>query len=454
MSAKHPKQPDHPEHSEHKSWEEEPELSQSDKWLSSLRPFSMRRKIVAMGVAYFTLFFLICSVIAPTVIDHLATLNLINTGTGQDQNPNNTTNLTPISEVSLAEVDFRSLDDLESMDSHWYWYQGGTGTRNLGGDGVYLNLTKDSSQDLHSHVILGDYQGGRDPGKGNPWLYASMEVRLRTSSDEEGTMFWGFADEFYNPFANCLFFMSNPPQSEPEFTGFMAAAKIGGNDTIRLHKIEGIDPTPWHNYTILWTEQNATWLVDDDVVWQILEAPPDPMSVRIEIMNERYVKSGEIGIFNYGKDVWGLPIDLEQDIQLEIEKLQVFTDKEEVEKRAGEMEEDLATAKSLIQTAGERGMNTTRMWSEYTDAQQDLESKGLIHAELHLRITHINEHLDEVSRLYAQAKELIEKKKQDDPQDRNLIILESRLDSAQRAWDGDSYTLAISHLENILATQT
>ena len=117
-----------PEHGDSPSWEEEPEPPRHHGRLGGLRPFSMRKKIVAMGVAYFTLFFLICSAIAPTVIDHLATLNLIHTETDQDQE-NSDNNTTPAPEMTLAEADFRALDDLESLDSHWYWYQDGTGTR-------------------------------------------------------------------------------------------------------------------------------------------------------------------------------------------------------------------------------------------------------------------------------------------------------------------------------------
>jgi hypothetical protein len=77
--------------------------------------------------------------------------------------------------------------------------------------------------------------------------------------------------------------------------------------------------TQWHNYTILWEDDRATFLVGSTVVATIGTAPIDPIEVTCLLKNAFYSVNESVGIGSW--QVEGGFLDLSRDISIAIDYL-------------------------------------------------------------------------------------------------------------------------------------
>jgi hypothetical protein len=105
------------------------------------------------------------------------------------------------------------------------------------------------------------------------YIYGGLAVRLRCNNSNKLAKTWGFGWPYeWHRGYNSLVFVYYPPEADTLYQGFWAEAHVNGEYTLRK-KLTGIDVTEWHNYTILWEPNAATFLVDGEVV-AITDKPP------------------------------------------------------------------------------------------------------------------------------------------------------------------------------------
>jgi hypothetical protein len=120
------------------------------------------------------------------------------------------------------------------------------------------------------------------------YRYAGFEIRLRCSDDNRmesdvggGYRFWGFMDWTAG---SGLEFICASPESSADVSGFHALSSVGGYLKM-WEPISEIDIRDWHTYTIIWEPENATFLVDGEIVANTTQAPRYNMNAGIENTN-------------------------------------------------------------------------------------------------------------------------------------------------------------------------
>ncbi len=207
-------------------------------------------------------------------------------------------------------------DDFDAKDfENWMWREGAEGTVNLRDGYIFLNLT--------------DGEGKREAcllGMDESWRYAGVEVRLRCSDDNMlesdrggGFRAWGFLDDI--PGENILGFTSYCPESDPEMVGFSVTSMVGG-ETVFREPVTGVDMTDWHTYTVIWDRNNATFLVDGELVSTCNRTPSSRQRLFVLTQSGAWSEEGpgyRVGGFGYVE--W---IELKHDQHIQIDRVRVF----------------------------------------------------------------------------------------------------------------------------------
>ncbi len=288
---------DHRDHSREVEIDDEPPVS----WYS----ISMRGRMVLMGLAYFSLAILLFSVTCPGMIDalnqmHVGRMNepvlnwtqtrdLASAAGQQDSQQNlgvedgSMEDLERFSEVYSDANEICLFNNFNPYTQGWnvdYPYGGKEQFHIHHYDGLplgylFLNASDDwSAQNLY-WIKMYTYDKYSPP--------VGMQLGLKCSDDNKlesekggGYRSWGFGEMGPR-------FESFSPESDDPLPGFWATT--GHGDTANRRPIRDIDMTQWHNYTILWEPERATFLVDGVLVATIGAAHVDPVEVNCLLNN-------------------------------------------------------------------------------------------------------------------------------------------------------------------------
>jgi hypothetical protein len=402
-----------------------PILHVEEEAVSRGRPIvTMRSKVILSGLAFF-----VCMVFL-VAFSTATRLELPQGDKGEEEQL-----------PSYATV-FR--DELDALGPGWFDWQLGDGGANVSDGCVFLNLrTGPQYMTASSIVDFGD-SGGEWRMK---WRYVGLEIRLRCGDDNglssgvgEGHRGWGFGDVYPGWPSNFLGFGSHSPGSGESLVGFYASVGINGT-MVRREDISGIDMRQWHNYTILWEPDNATFLVDGEVVLATRDVPNVPVSVFVTTQNRRddLTPDGRIELIEF--------FPLKQDQWIQIDYVQVFVGRAYVE----EANQTLANASRVLVSAELRGIDIQSLRDDHSEAIEALARDGYVPAELYVRMESVAGdlpiYLEELSDLFLAAEERIDALSLEG---RNTLALEAQYERAKKALCECDYPLAVKHLEMIV----
>jgi hypothetical protein len=325
--------------------------------------------------------------------------------------------------------------DFDVQDSYWYWdLEGDTVSGTIRDGYAFLNMTDETTSNASGRVIGWDNHPtkGRDPVEGEgQWLYASMEVRLRCSDNNQlegeeggGLRAWGLVN--YQAFPRqCILFLSLSPGSIPEIVGFWAETKVD-NRVVSRQSLKGIDMTEWHVYTALWEEGNSTLLVDGEVVGTVKESPSVPMFGDVFLQN----------LYEGGDHSWYL--DVVGNVSIQVDYVRLFATKE----RFSAWSEEVSRAEELLDEAVGKGIDTADL-ADYMNQVRDVWREGyynhcLAKPYLEMIIPYL-EHFDEVSEMFSSCAALIEESRQKGLADRTIKMMEGHYAQAEVYWGEYNY---------------
>jgi hypothetical protein len=97
-----------------------------------------------------------------------------------------------------------------------------------------------------------------------------------------------------------------------------------GGETVLREPVTGIDMREWHTYTIIWDKNNATFLIDGEVITTTNRTPSSSQRLVILANSGRWSKDGPYGMLigGFGYVNW---IDLKYDEQIQVDKVRVFS---------------------------------------------------------------------------------------------------------------------------------
>jgi hypothetical protein len=207
----------------------------------------------------------------------------------------------------------------------------------------------------------------------------------------------------------------------------------------------------WHNYTIIWRPENATFQVDGETVFTTRQVPNVPLSVGV-LMQSRRDNLLPGGIIER-KDEAFFP--LEEDQWIKIDHIHVYMVQDEFDEYTSKANQSLRDALKTINSAKLGGIETDGLEEDHAQAQLALTQTGYIPGELYVRTVSIAEilpgYLDELSELFTLAEEKIES---DSLMGKDTRHLEAQIDRALKAVREADYTLAIDYLEIITGDET
>jgi hypothetical protein len=273
-----------------------------------------------------------------------------------------------------------------------------------------LNLTDEVDDDRLVKVWVNDCGEGR----GKRWLYVNVDIRLKCSDDNglasnvgRGTRIWGLVDNHPQFPDNCLIFRSESPESDPSEAGFVAYSKVEIGAVRSMDFITGVDIREWHNYTILWRPGNATFLIDEKVVWSTDQVPSTPLALVIHSENSRFASDG---YFPVAPGMWISYLDLVENQSIEVDHIRVFISEEYHKEYSALIFQLVDSTSSLIEAVDARGLNTTAMRSDLVRFKEEWNTTGYVHGDTYMRIHAIMDsapYLDELSVLFQEAAEAI-----------------------------------------------
>jgi len=395
---------------------------------------SMRAKMCLGGLCFFLVMSSIAYVKTPYLVTSLQRLA-----------QNNTTPMSNEPETSPAFLLKDELDDLDSEDSDWFLWEE-TGGHVGSSDGyAYLNLDQGNSDICVSAIadLEGDW--------GMKWRYVTVEIRLRCGDDNginsdtgEGQRGWGLGDIYPDWPENFLIFNSHSVGSDESLAGFYAMVGINGS-LVQQEDISYIDMRQWHNYTIIWKPENATFLVDNETVFTTQQVPNVPVAISVIAQNrhDNLLPGGVVELKEF------FPLRQRQWIQ--IDHIHVYMEDEEYNDYISAASQALRQAQNTIRDAKLGGIDTDGLEEDHAQAQQALDQKGYIPAELHRRIVGTAEtlpnYLDRLADLFTKAERRVQSYKSEG---RDTQYLESQVEKALKALREAEYTLANSNLERIM----
>jgi hypothetical protein len=408
---------------------------------------SMRSKILLLSTPFILTTLFLSMTAGPFLMDMIVGLE-----TDEDKMPED--NSSEPDEFFLTIL----KDDFDTINPHWNEYMAGTGTSSFSNGTLYLIINEEGSAESFSHAALHDYSGSfhlyshRDTTV-MPWLYKTMEVRLRCSNDNKrnssiggGKWWWGFVDFIGErpPFRkNALYFKSGSPECEEGDIGFTVESLVNGTVVFQKH-LTGIDMRDWHNYTVIWNADNATFKVDGEVVATISGAgkvPYEPMPMYIAISN----------IISHSPWAW---MGLDHDQFIEIDFLHLYYADEEEYRNETELLSGLfANASRLIQDLESRGYDVQEQRYLYSMAENNWTNYRLYLARQSLEEIISSawkyEVGDEIIRgdLFRIAEEEIARV---EGEGIDVRFLKADLSRAEKCWETQDFACAKMYLERII----
>ncbi len=347
-------------------------------------------------------------------------------------------------------------DDFDTEDPHWDWFLHGTPagrTINLRDGILFLNITDKNTEDQITVAALDDCLGGR----GDQWLYVGVEVRLRCSDDNKdiggGARVWYLGDEFPQWGENSLGFDSHSPESDPPFEGLHTVVVVNGSRRMS-EAVTGVDTHDWHTYTILWEQDNTTFLVDQEVIASTDIAPTVPMAIVILVENKRV--GTQIGgnplPAGYGNFEW-VPINMAHNVSIQIDYVRVLVGAERFHEMDLEISGLFPRALQLIEDLGQRGEDTTQLEAMYAEAQDNWQKDHYFYNEAKEpleRIVGALEHFDQIAEMFTTCAKLIEEAKQEGVADRTIRMMEGYYAQAESKWQEYDTENTKTYLQKIL----
>jgi hypothetical protein len=316
----------------------------------------------------------------------------------------------------------------ESFDNLDKWYtQGGVSL----GEG-YASLKGGS--------MLDDGRGGR----GINWQYVNAQFNIQCSPGEDvAYRVWGFIECLPSHPGNFLVFVQYPVGSDESLVGFRAQVAID-DEIVRSVRIEDVDLTQPHDYTIIWEPNNVTLLIDNDVVLTTDKAPQVPLS--IAMINQEWTYRAPTD--SHGNVVMTGTVDDIENVWIQVHDVRVFMDQDLLQEHAANASRTLSKFYSLIQTAQQRGLDTQRMRDDYTASIEDL-GDGYVHAELLSKLRLANDmlpaYLDDLSELFPAAQQRILQSVGSD-----ATRLQGFYSLAEMTWEKYDYPATLDYLEKIM----
>jgi hypothetical protein len=258
-----------------------------------------------------------------------------------------------------------------------------------------------------------------------------------------GRRIWGLGHRI-PPRGDSLAFGSLSPESDPPFMGFWAICSANNRVTL-TQSLTTIDITEWHTYTILWEQDNATFLVDGVVVGFIDSPPTVPMGIMIYILNERlYGPSWEQANTDQ--------IDVTVNESIQIDYVEVFTSRERFEETSGMF----AQAQELILLVEQKGGNTETVNAKLENAKEFWREGHYVIAKANNLIDTIvtdldyaTKYWDEIHEMFPQANQCIETLKASG-NTRDEQICRAFYSKAVGSWDNYHYEATRNMLDNII----
>jgi hypothetical protein len=354
---------------------------------------------------------------------------------------------------TVSLIDYEDLRSYRQGDVNWYI------------DGAW-QFTAHSSRNGFWFINITDSAYNPDKGYGGytylwseeefRFAFVGIEMRLRFSSDNRlesdvggGIRQWGFKDPsdliFRSMSEGWLPYMDRvEPGGHPgrEMIGFFAVSRIDGDYVYQ--RIEGIDITDWHTYTILWQPMNATFLVDDEVVASIDTVPKQDMKVCLNIASDQD--------FTFPCEmVGGEEVCTDECIQ--VDYVRVFTGEEQFQEIDSEISGLLSRVLQLIEDTEQKGRNSTYLREQYASAQNYWGKDQYIYHEAKELLDPIIEALerwDEVSEMFTNASQHIGLAAQ---AGMDTGKMERDYGSAEDSWAKFNYVITKWYLDRILDTQ-
>lgn len=347
--------------------------------------------------------------------------------------------LSPMEEYNETESDDVQvpirifMDDFDKDSDHWYHLEGLNTTRREIAikDGciclsIYNAIGVVNPAKGLVRVFLNDYNLGR----GHRWQNVCLEIRARCSETWRGFVLLGFLDSDMNliPPQNGLFFLSE--SEECDDPGTFAISEI--NDTKFLRKyVMGTDMSDWHNYSILWEPDNATFLIDGEVLASTEIEPSMPLAIVIHMENWDGNKTY---------------LDIEEDQFIEIDYVRVFMDRDFYEEYCEKTVELLNQSLEQIESAANFGLNTSHLLSDHLALVEEFDAEGYVHAGRFDAFEDFVSHVDELVGLFDDASEVIPTIVED--RDRDMV--EGLYRGAEDAWLKCDYRMAKDCLRRII----
>jgi hypothetical protein len=241
----------------------------------------------------------------------------------------------------------------------------------------------------------------------------------------------GFGDEDVDPpLQHFLCFCSE--SGECDEPGTFVVVEV--NRTNYLNKrVMGVDLSDWHNYTILWEPDNATFLIDGEVLAQSMVEPSLPLGIIIHMENRAIVNGSKIYL------------DIEEDQFVEVDYVRVFMDGDLYEEYRERTADLLNSSLQQIESVAASGLNVSRLASDHSALMEQFDAGGYVHAgNLHI-LTDFLTHVDELIGLFDAAAEGI-----GGLDERDKMIAEMRYLDAEHAWLNYEYQRTKAYLEGII----
>jgi hypothetical protein len=332
---------------------------------------SMRSKIILLVTPFILCTLFLSMTAGPFLMDIIVGAEIEGEGPENLPEENSSESINPDVYMTILE------DNFETINPHWYVWEFTNGTGRLTDNETLLLTVSNESKGLDESIAaLYDYTsytpGGVAQNSVNimPWLHRGIKIRLRCNNDNGlessiggGQRFWGFVDFIpsrHPQKENALFFRSKSPDCD-RGAGFMVESIVDGKLVFRKN-LSGIDMREWHNYTIIWREGNATFMVDGEIVASISEpdlVPDEYMSAYILMCD--ILSPSPYTLKNLTVDQW-----------IEIDYIHLFYVEEEVYHNESEFLSELFTnASSVIEGVEEGGLNTSYLRTLYSMAENN-----------------------------------------------------------------------------------
>jgi hypothetical protein len=210
------------------------------------------------------------------------------------------------------------------------------------------------------------------------------------------------------------------------------------NQSRVYHKKVDVDIREWHNYTIQWTENNATFLVDGITVATTEKVPRKiGLGFYAGVDNSCHQYRGdpqtgtgkpEDAYAYFWNGIWEIPLALNHTFSLILDRYEITApDNSEVFTNL------LEEADQRIADAETAGANTTYLWKTHRESFLELEATSYLGSSSYIAMTAIREHLLGITNHLVSATEALTSAREN-RRDRDLEIMRAQ------------YQLAVTYL--------